>query len=263
MKALLYSERSYHILLAGRDINKAQNASKVVSSEIDSASTVEALQVDVEDDESISEAFKSVSSKHTRIDCLINNAGRCPSCAVLPHALTIAGATYDPHVLDGRMTSREAFAKMWNVNVTGAHIMTQTFLPLLLKSDDPRLLFNTSGLSSLEHASDTSSPRYQVPPAGLPKGTAFASIGYKSSKAGLNMLMVDWTRILKNDGVKVWCIAPGLLATGLGGNPELLKKMGAKDPQLGGEAIRGVVEGKRDADVGKVVREYDTPTQPW
>ena len=160
------------------------------------------------------------------------------------------------------MSTREAFNNTWNVNVTGAHIMTQQFLPLLLKSKDPRLLFITSGLASLESAADSGSPRYQAPPAGsLPK--PMGTIAYKSSKVGLNMLMVDWTRILKNDGVKVWCIAPGLLATGLGGSPELLKKMGAKDPSLGGAAIRGVVEGKRDADVGKIVREYDTPTQPW
>ena len=161
------------------------------------------------------------------------------------------------------MSAREAVNKTWNVNVTGAHVMTQTFLPLLLKSRDPRVLFITSGLSSLQTASDVNDPRYQVAPAG-PKGPQqMGTIGYKSSKAGLNMLMIDWTRILKNDGVKVWCIAPGLLATGLGGNPEMLKKMGAKDPSLGGAAIRKVVEGKRDADVGKVVREYDSPTQPW
>jgi hypothetical protein len=33
----------------------------------------------------------------------------------------------------------------------------------------------------------------------------------------LNMLMREWYRILKNDGVKVWCISPGILATGLAG----------------------------------------------
>lgn len=175
--------------------------------------------------------------------------------------LTRTGAAFDLGVQDGSLTMREAFNKAWNVNVTGAHMVTSTFLPLLLKSSDPRLLFNTSGLSSLADSADTTNPRYIVPPAGLPKPPA--ATGYRASKAGLNMIMIEWTRILANDGVKVWCIAPGLLATGLGGNPEMLKKMGAKDPKFGGEGIRGIVEGKRDADVGKVVREYDTPIQPW
>lgn len=82
-------------------------------------------------------------------------------------------------------------------------------------------------------------------------------------KSGLNILTVEWTRMLKNDGVKVWAIARGLLATNLGGDPDFLKRLGAKDHKVGGEAIRGVIEGKRDADVGKVVREYQTPIQPW
>ena len=171
------------------------------------------------------------------------------------------GAGFDGEIQKGNMTAREAWNKAWNVNVTGAHIMTLTFLPLLMKSSDPRLIFVTSGLSSLELCADTNSPRYMIPPAGLPKPTGF--VGYTSTKAGLNMMMIHWNRMLTNDGVKVWSLAPGLLATGLGGNQELLKKMGAKDPAVGGTAVLNVVEGKRDADVGKVIREYDTPIQPW
>lgn len=77
------------------------------------------------------------------------------------------------------------------------------------------------------------------------------------------MVMTQWARILKNDHVKVWAVAPGLLATSLGGDTDVLKKMGAKDPSIGGEVIRGVIEGKRDADTGRVVREYASPVQPW
>lgn len=245
VKALLRSDRRYHILLAGRDINRAHAAAKHSSAEIPSKSTVEPIQIDVESDDSIQRAFEQVSSNHSRIDCLINNAG----------------AQFDQQIQNGQMTAREAFNKTFDVNVTATHIMTSTFLPLLLQSEDPRLLFITSGLSSLEIASDSNHSRYIVPPAGLPKTVAASS--YKSAKAGLNMIMVEWTRILKNDGVKVWAIAPGFLATGLVGGVDHMKKMGAGDASLGGAAIRGVVEGKRDADVGMIVREYDTPIQPW
>ena len=69
------------------------------------------------------------------------------------------------------------------------------------------------------------------------------------------MLMRQWQRLLSADGVKVWSVSPGFLATGLGGNRELLKKMGAGDPALGGRLIRGVVEGERDGDVGLVVTQ--------
>ena len=173
----------------------------------------------------------------------------------------ILGASFDAYIKEGGMTTRQAWNKAWDVNVTGAHIMTSTFLPLLLKSQDPRLLFITSGLSSLQGATDLSNPGNMVPPAGLPKTLPFA--GYRSAKAGLNMMMVSWFKALKNDGVKVWSIAPGFLATGLGGDTDLLKKMGAKEPSIGGGVIRGVIEGKRDSDVGNVVREYLSPIQPW
>jgi hypothetical protein len=61
----------------------------------------------------------------------------------------------------------------------------------------------------------------------------------------------------------VWVVAPGFLATSLSGNTERLNKLGAQEPSIGGDIIHGVIEGKRDADVGSVVREYLTPIQPW
>ena len=55
--------------------------------------------------------------------------------------------------------------------------------------------------------------------------------------------------------MKVLCISPGWLATGLGfGNPEKNKSFGAEDPVLGANFVRDVIEGARDQDVGKVVR---------
>jgi NADP-dependent 3-hydroxy acid dehydrogenase YdfG len=77
VKALLGSDRLYHIFLAGRDINKAEGAVKSSTAEIESKSTVEAIQIDVEDDDSIAKAYNAVSSKQPRIDTLINNAGEC------------------------------------------------------------------------------------------------------------------------------------------------------------------------------------------
>lgn len=68
------------------------------------------------------------------------------------------------------------------------------------------------------------------------------------------MLMREWDRILRNDGVKTWAISPGLLATDLGGlGLEVMKKMGAGDPADGAKLISDVVEGKYDEDTGKVV----------
>lgn len=75
------------------------------------------------------------------------------------------------------------------------------------------------------------------------------------------MMMREWVRILGGDGVKVWGVSPGFLATGLGGSAEANKKMGAGDPAVGGAFVRSVVEGERDGDVGTVVRKDGV--QPW
>ncbi|KAF1365818.1 short chain dehydrogenase [Lizonia empirigonia] len=237
--------QKYHILLGGRVLEKAKRASEEALGNSSSQSSVEPFLVDVESDESIMKAYEDIADRHPRIDCLVNNAGAC----------------FDACIQNGTMTTRSAWNKSWDVNVTGAQIMTSTFLPLLLKSTNPRLIFVTSGLSSLEGASDPSNPGNAVPPSGLPKVQAFAR--YRACKTGLNMMMLNWARALKSDGFKVWSVAPGLFATSLGGDTEVLRKLGAKDPSIGGKVLRGVIEGRRDADVGKVVRVYKTPVQPW
>lgn len=63
--------------------------------------------------------------------------------------------------------------------------------------------------------------------------------------------------------MKVFCVSPGFLATGLNAvGRETLLKMGAEEPSLGGKFMRDVVEGKRDQDAGKVVARYGR-VQPW
>lgn len=242
------SAKQYYIILGARSINKANEAIATVKQSQgskDSGTTFEAIQIDLESDSSISAAYEHIQANHPRIDALVNNGG----------------AAFDNELAAHRMTAREAWNKAYDVNVAGTQVMTTTFIPLLLKSSAPRLLFVTSGGSTLQGATDPNFPRYTVPPAGWPKPAAPSFISYRSSKTALNMLMIDWDRILRSDGVKVWCISPGLLATNLGGNAEALRKMGAEDPVVGGNFIRDVLEGKRDMDVGRVINRAGI--QPW
>ena len=131
--------------------------------------------------------------------------------------------------------------------------MTWTFMPLLLKSHDPRLIF-VAGLSQITQASEKYFPT-PPQPAGWPKKLDFDTIGYRCSKTALNMLMLDWNHKLKEDGVKVWGVGPGFLATGLGNVQEKAKEMGAGHPSAGGKVLRSVVEGERDADAGKLINK--------
>lgn len=159
---------------------------------------------------------------------------------------------------------RDAFNKGYNLNVTSTQVFTHVFAPLLLKSSSPRLLFITSGLSSLETCTTGMGSKLLdgSAPKGWPKPPSPSQVAYRSSKTALNMAMLDWKRLLKVDGVKVFAISPGFLATNLGGmGSDFLKKMGAGDPAVGGTFIKDVVDGKRDDDAGKVINKDGV--QPW
>ncbi|CZR58765.1 probable dehydrogenases with different specificities (related to short-chain alcohol dehydrogenases) [Phialocephala subalpina] len=236
VKALLQSKKSYHVFLGARSLEKATGAIETLHKECPGlTNTVEPLQVDLTSDDSIEKAFEQVKKSPGHIDALINNAG----------------ATLDIEFLAGKVSLRECFAKSYDVNVAGTNVLTWTFMPLLLKSSDPRLIFVT-GLSNITQASQKFFPT-PPQPAGWPKKIDFETIGYRCSKTALNMLMVDWNHKLKEDGVKVWAVGPGFLATNLGGVPEMAIAMGASHPSAGGDILRRVVEGERDADVGKIV----------
>jgi NAD(P)-dependent dehydrogenase (short-subunit alcohol dehydrogenase family) len=76
IRALCSSDKIYTILLGGRSLDKAQNAVDAIVKEFPSTSSkLSALQIDIEDDESIQKAFEEVKSKFGGIDMLVNNAG--------------------------------------------------------------------------------------------------------------------------------------------------------------------------------------------
>ena len=254
VKAIYASSHAYEIIIGCRTLSKGEEAASSVKSEIPkSSSTLSVLQVDISSDDSINKAVQSISSTYGRLDILVNNAG----------------ANFDGDLRDGKLSEREAFNKSWDTNVAGTQVLTSAAAPLLLKSSDARLLFITSGTSTLTEtvvSADSSEASKRInasPAAGWPKDHGFNPLtSYRSTKCGLNMLMREWNRLLGNDGVKVWAVSPGFLATGLAGiGKEKLLQIGAIEPHIGGEVIRNVVEGKRDADVGMVVRR-DT-IQPW
>jgi len=255
VRALCSSDQAYDIIVGGRSFSKAQDAISSAEKEFPSSrSKLFPIQVDIEDDDSIQRAFDEVQSQFGKLDALVNNAGMYQthrdrkSCSLT----RTVGAQIDQQFAAGKLTERDMWNQSWNINTVGTQVMTSTFIPLLLQTPDPRLLFITSGTSTLAGTSNLALPVNRHPPKGWPKSGLSVS-AYRSAKCGMNMLMREWHRILKEDGVKVWCISPGFLATGLGGNPEGLKKMGAGDPAVAGPFIRSVLEGHRDDDVGKVI----------
>ena len=76
VRALCDSDKGYTILLGGRSPEKAEHAANAVKQEFSSTlSQVEAIQIDIEQDDSIQQAYNHVAKKFGRLDALINNAG--------------------------------------------------------------------------------------------------------------------------------------------------------------------------------------------
>lgn len=135
------------------------------------------------------------------------------------------------------------------VNIVGPISATEAFLPLLRKSSAPRLVFVSSSVGSITHASDPNSKYYVA-----------SANEYRASKAALNMLMVQYWVKLGKDGFKVFGADPGLIATNFV-NADQVRKRGAMEPEVGGERVATVIKGERDADVGKVCGVYGI--SPW
>ncbi|KAI0872232.1 hypothetical protein GGS24DRAFT_468462 [Hypoxylon argillaceum] len=194
------------------------------------------LQLDLTSDESIEKAFETVSNGPGRLDVLIHNAG----------------AGFDTEFVQGKISLRECFNRAYDVNVSGAQVLTWNFIPLLLKSPESRVLF-VAGLSQMTQAAESYFPT-PPQPAGWPKKIDFETIGYRCSKTAMNMIMLDWNHKLKEDGIKVFSVSPGFCATGLGSlGSEMMEAMGAVHPREGGQRLLSVAEGERDGDAGKVL----------
>ena len=181
--------------------------------------------IDVTDDASIQAAAKYVEGKYGRLDCLINNSG-------------VSNKSKNP---------AEQIRENLAVNTVGPVVVTDTFVHLLKNSPDPRLIFVTSSLGSLQETSDPSSIYYSTK-------AEYPYDYYRASKAALNMILIEYHK-REGDKIKMWGGDPGWLATDLA-NAETMRKLGAPHPSVGAEQIARCVKGERDADVGKVVGRY-------
>ncbi|RMZ82561.1 hypothetical protein DV738_g1478, partial [Chaetothyriales sp. CBS 135597] len=229
-KNLVLSSLTYHVLVGSRDPAKGEQAVAQLRAEKDIQGTAEAIQIDVTLDETVEAAAQQVGAKFGRLDGLVNNAGVSSKSASSVTQL------------------RENLA----VNTVGPVLVTEAFLPLLKKSADPRLVFVTTSLASLHHATDPSSLYYSTK-------APYPYDYYRASKVALNMIMVEFN---KREGrqIKVWGGDPGWLATDLA-DKALMEKLGAPHASVGGNEIARCIKGDRDADVGKVVGKYGI--QKW
>ena len=176
-------QKGYYIYLGSRNLENGLEAVEKLKAE--GLNEVEAIKIDVSDDESVKEARAEIGKKTDSLDVLINNAGISGS---MPQTATGA--------------SIEQFKKVFDTNVFGVVRVTQAFMDLLKKSSAPRIVMVSSSQGSLALADDPTNKYYNH------KGAV-----YQSSKSALNMYTINLAYELRDTPIKVNAVDPGFVAT--------------------------------------------------
>ena len=177
------SKQGLFVYLGSRDLEKGNEVVKQLIK--DGFQNIKAIQIDVTNPDSILAAKNIVESEQGKLDILINNAG-------------ISGE-FPQNASD---TNIKDIQNVFDTNFFGVISVTQAFLELLKKAENPRISNITSGLGSLTLHSDPTWKYYN-----------FKTAGYGTSKAALNAYTIVLAYELKDLLFKVNAIDPGYTAT--------------------------------------------------
>lgn len=188
-KALLLNQpTTYHVIIGSRDHAKGLEAAASLTM-LKIKGTIEAVQLDVTDDASVDAAAAYVRQKYGRVDVLVNNAGI---------GTQILGDSTEGGV-------RDALRRALETNVVGAVSVTEAFLELLVTPSpsmpivQKRLIFISSTTGSLTYASDQNHVLH---------GSGGA-VDYRTSKAALSMVIIQYDGLLRGQDIKVFGVNPG------------------------------------------------------
>ena len=174
------AERGWTVVLTARSLERARAAAEGLAG---LEGKVHARALDVADDASPRALAADLGWALGRVDVLVNNAGQAA----------------DWSETAGTADLREAHAVM-EANLFGAWRTTQALLPLLRRSRRGRIVNVSSGAGS--HVD-----------ARLGLAAVAAATSYAVSKAALNALTVKLALELREDGILVNAVCPGLTAT--------------------------------------------------
>lgn len=189
----LARDPGYTVIIGSRNLD----AGEAVASELRSQGhQATGVQLDLTSDESIAAAVKTIDQKYGRLDVLINNAGvLLDQVSETPTAVLTRVAP--------KLPTRELFDRTFATNITGTAVLTEALLPLLRKANGaPRVMFISTSMSSLANATDKELSYYN-----------FNCMAYDCSKAAVNMLALQYVRLLEDIGGHVDILCPGFVST--------------------------------------------------
>ena len=168
--------KGFHVFLGARNSENGQKATQALRK---TGAMATFVSLDVSDPESIRNAVHLVSAAADHLDVLVNNAG-----VILEGDSSIT--QLDP----------ETVTKTFQTNTLGPLLVTQAFLPLLSKSNTPRVINVSSGGGQLADGMDTWAPAYCL------------------SKTALNAVTCLFAAALPNFSINSVC--PGWVRTDMG-----------------------------------------------
>ncbi|MEO6980044.1 MAG: SDR family oxidoreductase [Mucilaginibacter sp.] len=228
--AKILAQNGIFVYLGVRNLENGKAA--VEKLKVEGINNVEAVQLEVSDQRSVSKARRIISAKTTVLDILVNNAG--------------IGGGFPQSALNATI---DQFRNVFETNVFGVATVTQAFIDLLKKSDEPRIVNVTSSMGSLTLAADPSSPGYD-----------FKLAVYQASKSALNMYTINLAYELRDTAFKVNAVCPGWTKTDFTGG------QGTSTPEEAGARIAKYALIGQDGPTGKFISEEYFPEPlniPW
>lgn len=207
-------QKGFQVIIGCRDIEQGAKAIKGLSN------SVFVTWLDVTDNESAPLVYKKINQEFGVLDVLINNAGisEYPKPSGVISTIKKLAQEYTPGIINaakdvvGWIQDKEYVKvhhsasnveidhvkKIMETNLFGVWRVTQTMIPLLKKSNDPRIINISSGMGELMNLTGHY-PAYSI------------------SKASLNALTIMFAKELEKDNIKVNAMCPGWVKTEMGG----------------------------------------------
>jgi NAD(P)-dependent dehydrogenase (short-subunit alcohol dehydrogenase family) len=169
--------KGFHVFVGARNLKAGRKTAEEIAK---SGGKATFLEIDVDDNDSVTSAAHEFSNIEDHLDVLVNNAG-----------IIVDG---DNAILE---ISDDLFRKTLETNTLGPLRVTRAFTPLLRKSKAPRVINVSSGGGQLSGGADGWAPAYCI------------------SKTALNGVTVQLAAALPNFAVNSMC--PGWVRTEMGG----------------------------------------------
>ncbi|UWX62397.1 SDR family oxidoreductase [Chryseobacterium oranimense] len=224
------AQKGIFVYLGSRNLKNGLEAVNTLKAE--GINNVEAIELDITNDESVKNARTEIGEKTEVLDILINNAG-----------------IYGGYPQEALNAAIDQFKATYEANVFGVVRVTQTFIDLLKKSSEPRIVNVSSSQGSMTLHSDPSYKYYDY------KGAV-----YLSSKSAMNMYTVVLAYELKNTSFKVNAVCPGFTKTDFNGH------RGTGTLEDAGKRIVKYALIDKDGPTGKFFSEENNPETgeiPW